>query len=116
MRLLTHNSLRCHAKDVTKGWPLQLKIEDMEISETDFSPEFIKSILPGLDWEGVKLAASAIEFDGVPETWNNELLKDEDFLRAMQKLLLDVHIQEGVLICPESSREFKIQNGVPNMM
>ena len=31
MRLLTHNSLRCNAKDVTHGYPLKLKVDDMQV-------------------------------------------------------------------------------------
>ena len=31
-------------------------------------------------------------------------------------LLLDVHIQAGALICPESGRRFPINEGVPNML
>ena len=38
------------------------------------------------------------------------------FLRIVHLLLLDVHIQAGALICPESGRRFPINEGVPNML
>ena len=50
MRLLTHNSLRSHAKDVTLGYPLELQIESMEVRETDPDFDFIKHIVPNLSW------------------------------------------------------------------
>jgi len=41
---------------------------------------------------------------------------DEAFLRLTHKLLLDVHVTEGALICPETGRRFPISEGVPNML
>ncbi len=116
MRLLTHNHLRCQAKDVTHGGPLLLEVTDFEVAETDYNPDFLKHILPTLDWSGVKIVADAINVDGIPSSWDDKLLRDDDFLRAMHRLLLDVHIMEGTLTCPESGRKFPIQKGIPNMM
>ncbi len=116
MRLLTHNSLRCQAKDVVKGYPLQLEIEDMEVVESDFNRDFIVSILPGLDWSGVLLVAQAVGIEGLPDTFSISLWNDEEFLLAMHNLLLDVHIIKGKLVCPESQRSFKIENGIADMM
>lgn len=41
---------------------------------------------------------------------------DEAFLRLTHKLLLDVHVTEGALICPETGRRFPIHEGIPNML
>ena len=115
MRLLTHNSLRCHAKDVTHGYPLKLEIEEMEINETDYNEDFMKHILPSLNWVGVLLVSNIIGLDGLPEEFNTGLLDDNDFLKAMHNLLLEIQIIKGFLICPESGRKFPIENGIPNM-
>ena len=40
---------------------------------------------------------------------------DNDFIKAMHNLLLDVHVIKGYLICQESLRRFPIDNGIPNM-
>ena len=88
MRILTHNSLKCPAKDVAQGYPLKLVVEDMKIEDTEFDADFIKSQLSNLDWTGLVLAASAIGFAGIPLELTSELQNSEEFLRACHKLLL----------------------------
>ena len=57
-----------------------------------------------------KLPASEADADAL-------IAADElGFLRIVHLLLLDVHIQAGALICPESGRRFPINEGVPNML
>ena len=41
---------------------------------------------------------------------------DEAFLKLVHKLVLDVHVLEGALICPETGRRFPITAGIPNML
>lgn len=41
---------------------------------------------------------------------------DDSFLQLVHKLLLDVHVLEGSLVCPETGRRFPINNGIPNML
>ena len=53
MKLLTYNSLRCSANDVTLGYPLKLKIDDMEVGESVFDEAFMKHMIPQLDWNGI---------------------------------------------------------------
>ena len=88
MRLLTHNTLRCNAKDVAKGYPLKLEVEDMNVQESEFIEEFMKSMLPTLDWAGVLIAAAAIGFNGIPDTLSEDLLDNEEFLRGCHNLLM----------------------------
>lgn len=47
----------------------------------------------------------------------DEMLKgDEAFLRAFHHALLEVHLEEGHLVCPETGRRFKVAKGIPNML
>jgi multifunctional methyltransferase subunit TRM112 len=41
---------------------------------------------------------------------------DEAFLRAVHDLVMDVHINEGALVCPNCARDFPIKKGIPNMV
>ena len=41
---------------------------------------------------------------------------DEPFLRAFHHALMEVHVKEGYLICPDSGRRFPITKGIPNML
>ena len=64
---------------------------------------------------GILEAANAIGMTGLPNEFETSLLNDNDFIKAMHNLLLDVHVIKGYLICQESSRRFPIDNGIPNM-
>jgi len=61
------------------------------------------------------LGAKAVGFEGLPTEFDSEFLSDENLLKLIHRLLLDIHIIEGTLVCPESSREFLIENGIPIM-
>ena len=75
MRLLTHNMLRCNAKGVTSGYPLQIEIARdpatgahvegaVQVSEAEFNPEFLVRTLPKLEWAPFLAAARQIGVDG----------------------------------------------------
>lgn len=38
------------------------------------------------------------------------------FENVLTLLLVQVEVQEGSLVCPESGRKFHIKNGIPNML
>ena len=116
MRLLTHNSLKSHVKDAAEGYPLKLTITKMAVSESPPNPEFIKGLMPSLEWKGVLIAAEAVGVQGLPAVFTDDLLNDESFLVAMHNLLIDVFVETGTLTCPDSGREFQIVNGIPNMI
>lgn len=100
MRLLTHNSLKCNKKGLSKGYPLQLQVDEMKVTESEYNEEFIKSTLDSLDWEGVLVAANAIGFQGMPAELPVDQINNEEFLRACHKLLLvsgDPHAQLRML-------------------
>ena len=43
-------------------------------------------------------------------------LDNDDFLKQLHHIMLEVRIVEGNLVCPESGRKFPISKGVPNML
>ena len=116
MRILSHNSLKCPAKDVIEGYPMLLEVDELEVVETECNPTFIKSILPTLDWKAILIAADAIGLKGIPVEYNSSLLDDNDFILALHNLLLDIHVIKGNLVCPESARRFPIENRIVDMM
>ena len=40
----------------------------------------------------------------LPESVSDDMLEDEGFLRNLHHVLLEVHVESGSLICPESGR------------
>ena len=52
----------------------------------------------------------------LPGSVSSDMLQDENFLKEFHHVLLEVHIEQGSLICPESGRRFPIKKGIPNML
>ena len=53
----------------------------------------------------------------LPETVTEGMLKDdEEFLRAFHHALLELMLEEGALVCPETGRRFPVHKGVPNLL
>jgi multifunctional methyltransferase subunit TRM112 len=115
MKLLTHNLLRSNVKGVKKGYPLRIEAKQVQVKDTEFNPEFIKGMLDRLDWQALRTAC--LEMDPnlkLPEKIGD--VNDEEFLKLAHHALVEVVLIEGFLICPESGRKFKVENGIPNML
>ena len=52
----------------------------------------------------------------LPESLESTENLDEELLKKLHMILLDIHIVEGHLICPDTGRRFKVSNGIPNMI
>ncbi|CEM35199.1 unnamed protein product [Vitrella brassicaformis CCMP3155] len=123
MRLLTHNLLMCNRKQCTGGFPLRIVLDTdidkdaQSVEESEFRPEFIQHLLPKLDWEALYKTAQELNLSpGVPPSYSEEDKKDENFLRAVHDVVMDVHILEGKLVCPNCNREYPVSKGIPNML
>eukprot|EP00252_Welwitschia_mirabilis_P013257 TRINITY_DN29218_c0_g1_i1.p1 TRINITY_DN29218_c0_g1~~TRINITY_DN29218_c0_g1_i1.p1 ORF type:complete len:125 (+),score=30.46 TRINITY_DN29218_c0_g1_i1:266-640(+) len=116
MKLLTHNMLSSNIKGVTKGFPLELEVQKFVIHEIQFNREFLKNIFPKIEWKALRDAASKMGINDLPEQVETGMLDNEDFLRKFHHALLEVHLEEGALICPETGRRFPVNKGIPNML
>lgn len=54
--------------------------------------------------------------EGLPEEVGEEALEDQAFLERLHHILLEVHLLEGRLVCPETGRRFPVSNGIPNLL
>lgn len=54
--------------------------------------------------------------DNLPAEATPAMLEDDDFLQAFHHALLEVHLEDGALICPETEREFRVSQGIPNLL
>eukprot|EP00878_Enallax_costatus_P037220 GHUV01042027.1.p2 GENE.GHUV01042027.1~~GHUV01042027.1.p2 ORF type:complete len:102 (+),score=16.99 GHUV01042027.1:125-430(+) len=54
--------------------------------------------------------------EGLPESVPEELLQDDGFLQKFHHALLEVCLEEGSLVCPETGRRFPVSKGIPNML
>ncbi|GLH14059.1 Trmt112 protein [Gryllus bimaculatus] len=118
MKLLTHNMLTSKCmKGVTVGYPLGIVAKDIKVSETEFNSEFVSRIIPKLDWNALWKAADSIGHSGdLPQQLMEDYENNEEFLKKVHHVLLEVEIINGDLVCPESGRKFPISQGIPNML
>lgn len=116
MRLLTHNALRCARKDVVTGYPLKIQADNIEVRDAPCNRDFIKDMIPNLNWPALLQATRDIGVDTLPENIEPELIEDNDFIDALHHILMNIHVLDGKLICPESNHVFEVKNGIPDMM
>ncbi|CAM4617422.1 multifunctional methyltransferase subunit TRM112-like protein [Siphateles boraxobius] len=117
MKLLTHNMLTSHVKGVVKGYPLVIKATEVKVNELEFNAQFVSRMIPKLEWSALIQAAEWLgQSQDLPSTLIPNYENDEEFLRKVHRILLEVEVIEGCLQCPESGREFPISKGVPNML
>ena len=122
MRLITHNMLKCNVRGVKNGYPLRIEAESIEEITSEYNYELIKTMLKKIDWSGFLSGGKDLKFQEldsllkIQDDSQLEALEDENVLKIIHKLLFDIHINEGHLICPESGRKFPIKDGIPNML
>mmetsp|Transcript_18710 Transcript_18710/g.22935 ORF Transcript_18710/g.22935 Transcript_18710/m.22935 type:complete len:136 (-) Transcript_18710:220-627(-) len=119
MRLLTHNTLRNNSAEANgKGYPLKISAVEVRVDDasevgTDSEREiaFVKGILDMLDWKILVKAAAELGLNTLPPTLNENLVNDDNFLRALYHVLMNVHLVKGMLTCPDTGREFPVTDG-----
>mmetsp|Transcript_9744 Transcript_9744/g.12804 ORF Transcript_9744/g.12804 Transcript_9744/m.12804 type:complete len:125 (-) Transcript_9744:248-622(-) len=118
MRLITHNMLCSNVKGVQNGFPLRIEADNIEIIESEFDSEFISMMLEKIDYEVLAAAAVSLEYNELPPIAdvNENMKQDEQFQRKVHHALLDIHLQDGRLVCPESGRPYPVKDGIPNML
>ncbi|KZT65720.1 Trm112p-domain-containing protein [Daedalea quercina L-15889] len=115
VRLITHNLLACHAKGCTSNnFPLQFKDVQVELREAEFNPDFLRGFIPRLEWGALVDAARQLGDTSLPAE-PPEML-DVEFLQKLHHVLLEVHVEEGAMICPNCNHVYPISNGIPNML
>jgi multifunctional methyltransferase subunit TRM112 len=75
-------------------------------------------MLRKIDWQALKSAASDLlihDLDKFSEL-TEDMISDDTILRKIHHLLFEVHLIDGHLICPETSRKFPVRDGIPNML
>ncbi|KZV95182.1 Trm112p-domain-containing protein [Exidia glandulosa HHB12029] len=117
VRLLTHNLLACHARNCTSNnFPLELRDVSVALREADYSEDFLRGFIPRLEWPALVQAAKQLGEDSLPEEPLDPATATEEQLKALHHVLLEVHIEEGSMVCPGCQHVYPISNGIPNML
>ncbi|KAI7902202.1 uncharacterized protein BX663DRAFT_512079 [Cokeromyces recurvatus] len=117
MRLITHNMLQCHVKDCnTNNFPLRFENVQLELIEADFNPEFLANMLNKIEWEALVNTAIQLGINTLPAEMPENATENEEFLKLVHNVLLETHVQQGQMVCPNCSHVYKIKDGIPNML
>lgn len=87
-----------------------------QIKDVTFNGEFISRILPRLHWNTVCTVAAQVGVDGLPTELPEQEGTNDEILRKLHHVLLEIDVVEGDLKCPETGRVFPITDGIPNML
>ncbi|XP_074295077.1 multifunctional methyltransferase subunit TRM112 homolog A-like [Silene latifolia] len=116
MRLLTHNMLSSNIKGVVNGFPLKIEAGNVVEKQVDLNIDFLKNIFSKIEWKAFVDAAKTLGYSELPEDAESSLLDNQDFAGKFHHALLELHLEEGALICPETGRKFPVTKGIPNML
>ena len=129
MRLFTHNMLCCNVKACVAtsqrsasaapaNFPLRIEVAEGGIEQraSAFSPELAARLLSKLDWGALRATAAALGIAELPAAPPAAPASDAAFLRSVHDLVMDIHIVEGALVCPNCARSYPIKKGIPNML
>ncbi|KAJ4916394.1 Multifunctional methyltransferase subunit TRM112-like protein [Raphanus sativus] len=116
MRLITHNMLSCNIKGVANGFPLKIEAESVIEKEVDFNPDFLRHMFAKIEWKALVEAARSLGYSELPEDSPAAAAEDESLLKKLHHALLELHLEEGALVCPETGRRFPVTRGIPNML
>ncbi|KAH7910418.1 hypothetical protein BJ138DRAFT_1114112 [Hygrophoropsis aurantiaca] len=115
VRLITHNLLACHVKGcTTNNFPLTFQDVQIELQEAEFNPEFVRNLLSRLDWAALVDAAKQVGDTSLPP--EEPEMMDDDLLKKLHHVLLEIHVIEGAMTCPNCKHVYPISNGIPNML
>eukprot|EP00992_Anisonema_acinus_P010600 TRINITY_DN6710_c0_g1_i2.p1 TRINITY_DN6710_c0_g1~~TRINITY_DN6710_c0_g1_i2.p1 ORF type:complete len:134 (+),score=22.78 TRINITY_DN6710_c0_g1_i2:58-459(+) len=118
MRLLTHNLL-CGPKG---GYPLRLKVTELEELEAEFEADFVRRLIAKLEWSGLLSALEDLKQQGfyadlqLPSTAPPLDCTDDAVLKALHKVVNEIKVKEGTLECPVTHTIFPIADGIPKMI
>lgn len=112
-----------------KGYPLVIEADSILVEKpSTVDTEMLIRLLPKLEYSAVLQAVSQVsslcEKEGVSLPTLPEALPDEELdptthatlLADLHRILFDIHIQEGNLVCPDTGRKFPVKEGIPNMV
>lgn len=101
-----------------------MKIEEVtqvDIEESPVDRELVIRLLPKLNYDVLLGALRQISTqceETLPEL-PSELPPDpinDALLADLHKVLFDIHVVEGQLVCPDTGRKFPVKEGIPNMI
>jgi len=78
----------------------------------------LKEHLEGRAEGGNDGSSSTIQVPVLPEDMptKEQLSDNETLVSDLHRVLFDLHVIEGNLVCPDTGRKFPVKDGIPNMI
>lgn len=109
MRLLSHNLLICNiAKCEKNNFPLIIEVEKSIYRSSDFNRENIKKLVKKLDWFALYKTVTDMGETNFPKDLTPEYLENEENLRKLHRIILDVTISSCRPILSKESSSAQI--------
>ncbi|KEH41378.1 hypothetical protein MtrunA17_Chr1g0171031 [Medicago truncatula] len=116
MGLLTHNMLSSNIRGVVNGFPLRIEAVKVVEKNVEMNTDFLKNMFEKIDWKAFVEASISMGYTELPKEADSSLLDSDDFLNRFHHALLELHLEEGALVCPETRRRFPVSKGIPHML
>ncbi|PGH18745.1 hypothetical protein AJ79_00158 [Helicocarpus griseus UAMH5409] len=119
MKVLTANFVTCAIKACKASpasYPLHFRDAELEQSELDFQPDFIRNILPRIDWDALVVTAGELGFTSLTPTKPEGDAVTDELLRELHRFLLETQVMEGKMVCGNCGHEYRIKEGIANFL
>jgi multifunctional methyltransferase subunit TRM112 len=108
--------LSSNIRGVVNGFPLRTEAVKVVEKNVEMNTDFLKNVFEKIDWKAFVEASRSMGYTELPEEADSSLLESNDFFNRFHHALLELHIEEGALACPETGRRFPVSKGIPNML
>ena len=122
------------------GFPLHVRDAELSLAEVEFNPLFLRNVMPRIEWDAMKSIVEEVGLrlpDGVghetgpagtepmdvdqssqdPHQSKVEVAEEEDAkLKALHRVLLETHIDNGMLVCGSCGHQYMVKEGIPNFL
>ncbi|XP_015934805.1 multifunctional methyltransferase subunit TRM112 homolog A [Arachis duranensis] len=76
----------------------------------------MRKMFEKVEWKAFLEASRSMGYAQLPEEVDSGMLESDEFLSRFHHALLELHLEEGALVCPETGRRFPVNKGIPNML
>jgi len=111
---------------------LKIEATNVIVDESTMDSVLVSKVLNKLNYAALVAAIADLQKTSITQSSTTAILSaapnipseppkegdsvDESTLKAFHFFLFDVHVLEGILLCPDTGRKFHIKDGIPNMI
>ncbi|KAI5819398.1 adoMet-dependent tRNA methyltransferase complex subunit Trm112 [Pyronema omphalodes] len=118
MKILTTNYITCAVKACktsSNAFPLEFRDAELVQEELEINEEFIRNILPRIEWPALVQTAASLGFTTLPSTKPEGDL-DAQMIKDLHTLLVETQVISGKLVCRNCQHEYNIHQGIANFL